>query len=73
MRLDATSPSTMSTSPHTVAARQVQELLLAGTSIGGARPKAVVEDAEKDKPSTGIVVYTALLWALGLLDQLALD
>ncbi len=27
-----------------VAARQVQELLLAGTSMGGARPKAVVED-----------------------------
>lgn len=27
-----------------IAARQVQELLLAGTSMGGARPKAVVED-----------------------------
>ncbi|MFT4102517.1 MAG: helix-turn-helix domain-containing protein [Burkholderiaceae bacterium] len=29
-----------------------------------------VADAEKGKPSTGIAVYAALLWALGLLDQL---
>lgn len=28
-----------------------------------------VADAEKGKPSTGIAVYVALLWALGLLDQ----
>jgi transcriptional regulator with XRE-family HTH domain len=33
----------------------------------GAR---AVADAEKGKPSTGIVVYAALLWALDLLDQL---
>lgn len=31
-----------------------------------------VADAEKGKPSTGIAVYTALLWALDLLDQLEL-
>jgi serine/threonine-protein kinase HipA len=31
--------------PHPEDASQVQELLLVGTSMGGARPKAVVEDA----------------------------
>lgn len=31
-----------------------------------------VADAEKGKPSTGIAVYAALLWALDLLDQLDL-
>ena len=30
-----------------------------------------VADAEKGKPSTGIAVYAAMLWALGLLDQMA--
>jgi transcriptional regulator with XRE-family HTH domain len=30
-----------------------------------------VADAEKGKPSTGIAVYVAMLWALNLLDQLA--
>ncbi|MCU7917979.1 MAG: helix-turn-helix transcriptional regulator [Candidatus Thiodiazotropha sp. (ex Epidulcina cf. delphinae)] len=33
----------------------------------GTGPRAVM-DAEKGKPSTGIVVYTALLWAYGLLE-----
>jgi transcriptional regulator with XRE-family HTH domain len=33
----------------------------------GAR---AVADAERGKPSTGIAVYAALLWALDLLDQL---
>ena len=32
----------------------------------GTGPRAVM-DAEKGKPSTGIVVYTALLWLYGLL------
>lgn len=32
----------------------------------GTGPRAV-SDAEKGKPSTGIVVYTALLWAYDLL------
>lgn len=32
--------------PETNNAEQAQELLLAGTSMGGARPKAVVEDGE---------------------------
>jgi transcriptional regulator with XRE-family HTH domain len=31
-----------------------------------------VADAEKGKPSTGIAVYAALLWALDLLDQVDL-
>ena len=29
-----------------------------------------VSDAERGKPSTGIAVYAALLWALDLLDQM---
>lgn len=33
----------------------------------GTGPRAVT-DAEKGKPSTGIAVYTALLWAYGLLE-----
>ena len=35
----------------------------------GTGPRAVA-DAEKGKPSTGIAVYMALLWALGLIDQI---
>ncbi len=35
----------------------------------GTGPRAI-SDAEKGKPSTGIAVYMALLWALGLLDQI---
>ena len=30
-----------------------------------------VADAEKGKPSTGIAVYAALLWAVDLIDQIA--
>jgi transcriptional regulator with XRE-family HTH domain len=33
--------------------------------------RRVVADAERGKPSTGVAVYVALLWALGLIDQLA--
>lgn len=35
----------------------------------GTGPRAV-SDAEKGKPSTGIAVYVALLWALDLLNQM---
>ena len=35
----------------------------------GTGPRAVL-DAEKGKPSTGFVVYMALLWALDLLDNM---
>lgn len=41
---------------------------LAGKIGTGER---VVADAEKGKPSTGIAIYAAMLWALGLIDQLA--
>lgn len=33
--------------------------------------RRVVADAERGKPSTGVAVYVALLWALGLIDKLA--
>ncbi len=36
--------------------------------IGTNRP--VVADAEKGKPSTGVAVYVALLWAYDLIGQL---
>lgn len=36
----------------------------------GTGPRAV-SDAEKGKPSTGVVVYTALLWAYDLLGPMA--
>jgi transcriptional regulator with XRE-family HTH domain len=32
--------------------------------------RRVVSDAERGKPSTGVAVYVALLWALGLSAQL---
>lgn len=35
----------------------------------GTGPRAII-DAEKGKPSTGVVVYMALLWALDLLDHM---
>ena len=38
--------------------------------IGAGR--RAVADAEKGKPSTGMVVYVALLWAYGLLDDFRL-
>lgn len=31
----------------------------------------VLSAAEKGKPSTGIAIYAAMLWTLGLIDQLA--
>lgn len=40
---------------------------IAGKIGAGLR---AVADAERGKPSTGIVVYAALLWALDLLDQM---
>ncbi len=36
----------------------------------GTGPRAVM-DAEKGKPSTGLVVYTALLWAYDLLEPIS--
>ena len=39
-----------------------------GERIGAGR--RAVMDAEKGKPSTSAAIYVALLWALGLIDQL---
>jgi len=41
----------------------------AAEKIGTSR--FVVADAERGKPSTGVAVYAALLWAYGLIDRLA--
>jgi DNA-binding XRE family transcriptional regulator len=40
----------------------------AAQKIGTSR--FAVADAEKGKPSTGVAVYAALLWAYGLIDRL---
>ena len=37
----------------------------------GTGPRAV-RDAEKGKPSTGMAVYTALLWSYGLLEPFSI-
>jgi transcriptional regulator with XRE-family HTH domain len=44
-------------------------ILEVAEKIGTSR--FAVADAEKGKPSTGVAVYAALLWAYGLIDQLA--
>jgi transcriptional regulator with XRE-family HTH domain len=41
----------------------------AAQKIGTSR--FAVADAEKGKPSAGVVTYAALLWAYGLMDRLA--
>jgi transcriptional regulator with XRE-family HTH domain len=33
--------------------------------------RCAVADSEKGKPSTSVVIYAALLWAYGLIDQLS--
>ena len=35
----------------------------------GTGPRAIL-DAEKGKPSSGVAIYAALLWAYDLIDQL---
>jgi transcriptional regulator with XRE-family HTH domain len=40
-----------------------------GSKIGVDR--RTVMDAEKGKPSAAVAVYVALLWALGMIDQVA--
>lgn len=40
-----------------------------GSKIGVDR--RTVAEAERGKPSTAVAVYAALLWALGMIDQLA--
>ncbi|MFT3818946.1 MAG: helix-turn-helix domain-containing protein [Rubrivivax sp.] len=52
-------------------ARLRRNLTIAELAAKIGTGKRAVADAEKGKPSTGIAVYFALLWALGLLDQAA--
>lgn len=53
-------------------ARRRRRLTIADVAgkIGAGR--RAVADAEKGKPSTGVVVYAALLWVYGLLDDFRL-
>lgn len=52
-------------------ARIRRDLTLADLAEKIGTGKRAVADAEKGKPSTGIAVYFAMLWALGLLEQAA--
>ena len=51
-------------------ARLRRNLTLADMAEKIGTGQRAVADAEKGKPSTGIAVYAALLWALDLLDQM---
>lgn len=48
--------------------RRNLSLTAVAEKIGATR--RVIADAENGKPSTGIAIYTALLWVYGLLPQL---
>ena len=52
-------------------ARLRRQLTIAALAEKIGTGKRAVADAEKGKPSTGIAVYFAMLWALGLLEQAA--
>ena len=52
-------------------ARLRRNLTIADMAAKIGTGQRAVADAEKGKPSTGIAVYTALLWALDLLDQMS--
>lgn len=51
-------------------ARLRRNLTLADIAEQIGTGKRAVADAEKGKPSTGMAVYAAMLWALDLLDQM---
>lgn len=51
-------------------ARLRRNLTIAAVAEKIGTGRRAVMDAEKGKASTGAAVYTALLWAYGLLDQL---
>lgn len=51
-------------------ARLRRNLSLADVAAKVGVNRRVVADAERGKPSTGIAVYVALLWAMGLEGQL---
>lgn len=52
-------------------ARLRRNLTIQETAEKIGTSRFVVSDAEKGKASTGVAVYAALLWAYGLVDQLA--
>jgi transcriptional regulator with XRE-family HTH domain len=54
---------------RTARARRKLTLEDVAQKIGVSR--RIVSDAEKGKPSTAMGIYAAILWALGLLDQLS--
>ena len=60
---------TLGANLRTARLRRNQSLEDVAAKIGVGRH--VVADAEKGKPSTGIVIYAGLLWAYGLTEQLS--
>ena len=61
--------TTLGANLRTARLRRNLSLEAVAAKIGAGRH--VVGDAEKGKPSTGIAIYAALLWAYGLTNQLA--
>jgi hypothetical protein len=53
-------------------ARLRRRLTIADVAAKIGAGRRAVADAEKGKPSTGVVVYVALLWTYGLLDDFRL-
>ncbi|MGA2551613.1 MAG: helix-turn-helix domain-containing protein [Burkholderiaceae bacterium] len=51
-------------------ARLRRNLTIADMAAKIGTGQRAVTDAEKGKSSTGIAIYAAMLWALGLLDQM---
>ena len=52
-------------------ARLRRNLSIADVAAKISVGRHVIGDAERGKASTGIAIYAGLLWALGLVDQLA--
>jgi len=52
-------------------ARLRRRLLIEDVAKKIGTSRFAVADAEKGKPSTGIAIYAALLWAYGFVDRLA--
>ena len=60
---------TLGANLRTARLRRNMSLQQVAEKIGVGRH--VISAAEKGKPSTSIAIYTAILWALGLIDQLS--
>jgi transcriptional regulator with XRE-family HTH domain len=65
----ATALSTLGANIRTARVRRGLSAQDFGRKIGVDR--RTVTEAEKGKPSTAVAVYAALLWALGMIDQLS--